>query len=50
MVSPHLLSHLLDRVRRRKLCYPEASLELSRQYECGIFNPDRAERLLKEMG
>jgi hypothetical protein len=50
MVSPHLLSHLLDRVRLKKLSYREASLELSRQCECGIFNPDRAERLLKEMG
>ncbi len=50
MVSPHLLSHLLKKVRLKKLSYREASLELSRQCECGIFNPDRAERLLREMG
>jgi hypothetical protein len=50
MVSPHLLSHLLKKIRLKKLSYREASLELSRQCECGIFNPDRAERLLREMG
>ena len=49
MVSPHLLAHLLKRVRQNKVSYGDAALELSRQCECGIFNPDRAERLLREM-
>jgi hypothetical protein len=50
MVSPHLLTHLLQRVKNGRLSYRDASLELSRQCECGIFNPDRAERLLRQMG
>jgi hypothetical protein len=49
MVSPHLLVHLLKRVRQKKFSCRDAAMELSRQCECGIFNPDRAERLLSEM-
>ena len=50
MVSPHLLTQLLQKVRDGKLSHRDASIELSRQCECGIFNPDRAERLLRQMG
>jgi hypothetical protein len=50
MVSPHLLAHLLTRIEKKKISYRDAATELSRQCECGIFNPDRAERLLREMG
>ncbi len=49
MVSPRLLKHLLRRVRSNKLSRRDAAIELSRQCECGIFNPDRAERLLRRM-
>jgi hypothetical protein len=49
MVSPNLIAHLIERVGRKKMTLTEAALELSRQCECGIFNPARAERLLREM-
>jgi hypothetical protein len=49
MVSPRLLQHLLNRVRSNKMSHRDAALELSRQCECGIFNPERAERLLRNM-
>jgi len=49
MVSPNLLAHLVKQIAAGKLKHAEAALELSRQCECGIFNPARAERLLKRM-
>jgi hypothetical protein len=49
MVSPNLLAHLVEKIGRKKLTHAEAALELSRQCECGIFNPARAERLLRDM-
>jgi len=49
MVSPNLLLDLLKKIQAGKLTHAEAALELSRQCECGIFNPARAERLLRQM-
>ena len=49
MVSPNLLAHLMKKIEAGKLTHAEAALELSRQCECGIFNPVRAERLLRQM-
>lgn len=49
MVSPNLIAHLIEKIDRKKLTHAEAALELSRQCECGIFNPARAERLLRQM-
>jgi hypothetical protein len=49
MVSPNLLLHLVKKIAAGKLTHADAALELSRQCECGIFNPARAERLLKRM-
>ena len=49
MVSPNLLLHLVKKIEGGKLTHAEAALELSRQCECGIFNPARAERLLRQM-
>jgi len=49
LVSPNLLAHLIKKIDSGKLTHAEAALELSRQCECGIFNPARAERLLREM-
>jgi hypothetical protein len=49
MVSPNLLAHLIKKIGTGKLTFGEAALELSCQCECGIFNPARAERLLREM-
>src|SRR5512135_3522038 len=49
MVSPNLLASLMKKIEAGKLTHAEAALELSRQCECGIFNPARAERLLRQM-
>ena len=49
MVSPNLLAHLMKKIEAGKLTHAEAALELSRQCECGIFNPVKAERLLRQM-
>jgi hypothetical protein len=49
MVSPHLIAHLLKKIERGKMTHGEAAMELSRQCECGIFNPHRAEKLLRKM-
>jgi len=49
MVSPNLLTNLMKKIEAGKLTHAEAALELSRQCECGIFNPARAERLLRQM-
>ncbi|MBW1942538.1 MAG: hypothetical protein JRJ51_06865 [Deltaproteobacteria bacterium] len=49
MVSPNLISHLIGKIGKGKMTHGEAAMELSRQCECGIFNPHRAERLLREM-
>ncbi len=49
MVSPNLLADLIKKVKAGTLTHGEAALELSRQCECGIFNPVRAERLLRQM-
>jgi len=49
VISPGLLRQLLNRVRRTNLLHRDAAIQVSRQSECGIFNPDRAERLLRSM-
>ena len=49
MVSPNLIAHLIEKIGKGKMTCAEAAMELSRQCECGIFNPARAERLLREM-
>lgn len=49
MVSSNLLAHLMKRIEAGKMSHAEAALEISRQCECGIFNPVRAERLLRQI-
>ena len=49
MVSPNLISHLIGKIEKGKMTHGEAAMELSCQCECGIFNPHRAERLLRQM-
>ncbi len=49
MVSPNLISHLMGKIKKGRMTHGEAAMELSRQCECGIFNPHRAERLLSAM-
>ena len=49
MVSPNLIADLMGKIEKGRMTHGEAAMELSRQCECGIFNPHRAERLLREM-
>jgi len=49
MVSPNLITHLLTEIDEGKIAYEEAAKELSRMCDCGIFNPYRAEKLLRKM-
>jgi hypothetical protein len=49
MVSPHLVSNLIRKVKDGNLKIAEASTELSRMCVCGIFNPFRSEKILKKI-
>lgn len=49
MVSPNLISHLIKRIDKGKMTHGEAAEELTAMCDCGIFNPYRAENLLKKM-
>jgi pyridoxine 5'-phosphate synthase PdxJ len=49
LVSPHLVVEMVEQVQRGKLTYHEAAVELSRICDCGIFNPGRAEKILRRM-
>jgi hypothetical protein len=49
MVSTSLVTHLADRIESGEMNFKDASTELSRGCACGIFNPYRAEKLLKKL-
>jgi len=49
MIASNLVSSLLERIKAGKISTHEASLELAKACECGIFNPARAEALLEKM-
>lgn len=49
MVSPHLIYHMVDEIRDGATTCEKAAHELSRMCDCGIFNPDRAEKILRKM-
>ncbi len=49
MVSPALVESLLEEIRSRKRTLEEASVELSRLCDCGVFNPARAAKIMKKM-
>lgn len=49
LVSAGLVEAMVGAVRTGKKTYGEAAAELSRMCECGIFNPHRAEGLLRRM-
>jgi hypothetical protein len=48
-VSPHLVIHLVERINQGTITYDQAAKELSRMCTCGIFNPHRAERILRRL-
>jgi pyridoxine 5'-phosphate synthase PdxJ len=49
LVSPNLVVEMAEQIQRGKLTYHEAAVELSRICDCGIFNPGRAEKILRRM-
>jgi len=49
MVSPNLIAYLAAEIDEGKIAYEEAAKELSKMCDCGIFNPYRAEKLLRKM-
>ncbi len=49
MVSAGFVEKVVMEIKRRKKTYREGALELSRPCHCGIFNPVRAERLLRRL-
>lgn len=49
MVSQNLIKEMVKEIREKKITYQEAAKNLSRMCECGIFNPYRAEKLLRKM-
>jgi hypothetical protein len=49
MVPANLVEKVIWDIKRGKQTYREGALELSRPCHCGIFNPVRAERLLRRL-
>ena len=49
MVPANLVERVLREIRRGKKTCREAALELTRPCHCGIYNPARAEKLLKRL-
>ncbi len=49
MVSPNLVIDLVKQIDTGETTHEEASKELSRMCDCGIFNPFRAEKLLRKL-
>ena len=49
MVSPNLVLHMVDELRAGNITYGEAAKQLSTLCECGIFNPYRAEKVLRRL-
>jgi len=49
MVSPSLVTKLAEDIRLGRVTPAEASNELSKQCCCGVFNPLRAEKLLRKL-
>lgn len=49
MVSVDLITDTLDQVKNGEISLPEASERLFRPCQCGIFNTDRAQKLIEAM-
>ena len=48
MVSRGQIGIMLDKIKKGEMTAREASIELARPCQCGVFNPVRAEALLEE--
>jgi len=49
MVARGLVKSLAAKVKRGRLSLDQAALELARPCQCGVFNPRRAEELIREV-
>lgn len=49
LVSFHLIDHMLNEIRDGATTCEKAAHEFSRMCDCGIFNTDRAEKLLRKI-
>lgn len=49
LVSPNLVIQMVEEINKGKISYEMAAKELSRICDCGIFNPYRAEKVLRKM-
>ncbi len=48
MISPYLVKHLAQQIRRGRMTAADAAVEMAKQCTCNLFNVERAERLLNE--
>ncbi len=48
LISANLVKSLVDQVTKGKKTARDASIELARQCQCGVFNPQRAQKLLEK--
>jgi len=49
MISRYLVEDIIKRVKEGKMSAKEGSVEIGKQCCCGIYNPDRSEKLLKAL-
>jgi hypothetical protein len=49
LVSGRLVRKMVEDIRKNKITVDKAAIELAKPCLCGIFNPDRAAKLLKKM-
>lgn len=49
LVSGNLVKKMIRDVKKKKVTLEKAAIELAKPCLCGIFNPDRAAKLLKKM-
>jgi hypothetical protein len=48
MVSPHLVNHLINQVRKNNVSAKDAAIEMAKQCTCNFFNVVRAEKLIND--
>ena len=48
MISPYLVKHLANQIKRGRMTAAEAAVEMAKQCTCNLFNVERAEKLLTE--
>ena len=49
LVSGNLVKKMVRDLKKKKITLEKAAIELAKPCLCGIFNPDRASKLLKKM-